>query len=155
MTKTLQKEEDEPPTKLGSSKEAYQLLSNPEHCEEFQEIRTLFIISRLPKRQSSYETENQEDMGLSIQEILNQKSFDKFNQNNESFKHESKRTSEYSSISKLRMKKIRESIESPDFGSKGSSFVTQKNLSKALSVSSRDELENANIMKQPVHLFQK
>jgi len=51
--------------------------------------------------------------------------------------------SEYETLGNLRMKRMRESLESPVFGSKIDSFQSQRNLGRGLTLTSKDELESA------------
>jgi hypothetical protein len=62
---------------------------------------------------------------------------------------------DYETLSNLRMKRMRESIESPVFGSKADSYQSQRNIIRGLTMTSKDELEHAAPRLPPDQLFKK
>jgi hypothetical protein len=62
---------------------------------------------------------------------------------------------DYESLGNLRKIRLRESIESPMFGSNNDSFQSQKNLVKGFGLTGKDELEGVFSKRQTNHIFQK
>lgn len=62
---------------------------------------------------------------------------------------------DYESLSNLRIKRMRDSIESPVFGSKIDSYQSQRNLVRGFTMTSKDELEQANPKKPSNQIFKK
>lgn len=127
--------------------------------EEFKKIKTLYVISNsivhkqksLEKVYSSNNSEANEDVELllrnlmSNQEIEEHKYFDEIQED------------EYESLKALRSKRMRESLESPMFGSKIDSYQSQKQMGllRGITITSKDELEQAVSTKHLSAIFQK
>lgn len=62
---------------------------------------------------------------------------------------------EYESLRNLRIKRMRDSIESPVFGSKAESYQSQRNVIRGLTITSKDELDHAVPRKPTGSIFQK
>ena len=163
MTKTLENQKDISQRRIRKSQiNQYELIVNRDNKEEFEEIRTLYIINnvfppkekrstKLSKPLSSIESETNEDVEKLLQDLLNKNVEEhKFFQNNTFTSN-----NDYENLSSLRMKRLRESIESPVFGSKVDSYQSQKNLGRGMTLTSKDELDHAQTSKQVSQMFKK
>lgn len=129
----------------------YQLLADIEQKTEFDEIRTLYIINnavpsnlgKAAKQYSSNESEPNEDVELLLKGLMNRKEIEETKMFREG-------DNEYESLGNLRIKRMRDSIESPVFGSKFDSYQSQRNMVRGFTMTSKDELDNA-VSKKPVN----
>ena len=126
--------------------------------EGFKKQRLLYIINNeikeergplIARQYSSKNSDINEDVEMLLKEMMGRhdteenKFFGEVNMD------------EYDSLRNLRLKRMRDSIESPMFGSKRDTFQSQRNLIRGLTVTSKDELEQANTKKNYGGIFQK
>lgn len=138
----------------------YQVLVNDDNTDEFKDIRTLYIISNVlglksksspSKKYDSQESEHNDDVELLLKELGDK---GKIEEHKRYF--QDTQDNDYESLSNLRIKRMRESIESPVFGSsKIDSYGSQRNLIRGITLTSKDELENAVPRKPMNGMFKK
>lgn len=136
-------------------KEPSSLLKNLNIESKFK-INLLLLREKGPQminKHSSDETESNEDVEITFKELMNVKSFEEHKLFHNPSSHQSE--SEYETLGNLRMKRMRESLESPVFGSKMDSWPSQKNVIWGLTLTSKDELENAHPKKPSGQIFKK
>lgn len=136
----------------------YLSIVNDDKQEDFQKVRVLYIINntagfkeklRASKQFTSYESEPSEDVELLLKNLMNKKEIEEHKFFQETYGND------YESLSNLRIKRLRESLESPVFGSKASDYQSQRNLIRGMTVTSKDELEHAFQTKPINQIFQK
>lgn len=105
-------------------------------------------MAKISKQFPSVDSEQCEDVELLLKDLMNRKDLEE----TKMFHNEEH---DYESLGNLRVKRMRESIESPVFGNGVDSFQSQKNLVNGFNLTAKDELENV-FQKRPInHIFKK
>ena len=97
---------------------------------------------------SSKSSDINEDVEILLKEMMSRQSLEEnkfFNTNMD----------QHETLSNLRIKRMRESIESPVFGTRDDAYQFQRNFIRKITNNSRDELENAQSRKNYGSIFQK
>lgn len=159
MTKTLANEGDMQTSRMRLNKSnPYQTIIDDDKQEDFQKVRVLYIINntagfkeklRASKQFTSYESEPSEDVELLLKNLMNKKEIEEHKFFQETYGND------YESLSNLRIKRLRESLESPVFGSKTGDYQSQRNIIRGMTITSKDELEHAFQTKPISQIFQK
>ena len=125
-------------------KDQYKINLDTQRMEGFKCTRLLYIINNMPTPEviplaspglSSKTSDANEDVELLLKEMMNKKELEE----NKIFGE--KELDEYESLRNLRIKRMRDSVESPVFGSNRSSYQSQRSLIRGLTITSKDELE--------------
>lgn len=128
--------------------------------EDYKKQRTLYVISNamvkveekplISKEFSSKNSDINEDVELLLKEMMNKKEIEE----NKYFS--AKNLDQYESLSNLRIKRMRESLESPVFGTYEETYKKQRNyIRQFTNNSNQDELDQANTRKNYGSIFQK
>jgi hypothetical protein len=105
-------------------------------------------MAKISKQFLSNESEQCEDVELLLKDLMNRKDLEE----TKMFQNEDH---DYESLGNLRKIRMRDSIESPVFGSKVDDFQSQRNLLNGVNLAGKDELEGVFPKRQTNNMFKK